>query len=350
MKGRTLSVGIAAVVAMLGFTPQAASAAPAAGNSAAEYEQPLFGTIDAIEPTAEGRIRVSGWAIDPNTSLSTYVDIQVDGRFAGTFFANVNRPDVGRAFPQFGSNHGYETTVEAGDGRHSVCVSAKNPGDPDSVVGLGCRDVTLSNQPFGALDVVERTGPAIRAGGWVIDPNTTLPISVHTYVDGVFAGATNADEYRSDIASIYPQFGGYHAYNAVVPASVGTHSVCVYAINVGAGSNIQLGCKTVTISDEPSGALDVSEHSGSTILTAGWVIDPNTTSPIDVHLYIDGAFVTAVRADASRPDLLRFYPSFGPNHGYLISVPDRPGNHTVCVYAINVGPGPGNPLIGCKNI
>jgi hypothetical protein len=60
------------------------------------------------------------------------------------------------------------------------------------------------------------------------------------YVDGTSRTAVVADQPNAMV--------GAHGYVAAVALTAGTHSVCTYAINVGAGSNnTHLGCRSVTV-------------------------------------------------------------------------------------------------------
>ena len=81
------------------------------------------------------------------------------------------------------------------------------------------------------------------------------------------------------------------------------------------------------------------------IRVSGWAIDPNTPDPIEVHVYV-GTAGTPVLADRARPDLASVYPTAGTSHGYDVVVPGRAGQ-TVCVYAINAGPG-ATRTIACR--
>jgi hypothetical protein len=69
---------------------------------------------------------------------------------------------------------------------------------------------------------------------------------VHAYLDGVMVGGFSASQDRSDLASSYPGFGTAHAFGFTVPASAGPHTICVFGINTGLGSNVLLGCLDVT--------------------------------------------------------------------------------------------------------
>lgn len=202
-----------------------------------------FGGIDA---TASGTsVRVRGWAIDPDTTQSIPVHLYVDG-VGRAVSANVVRNDVGAAYPGYGPTHGIDTTWELSPGKHSICAYGINSG-PGGNALLNCVDVTVEDRsPFGGTDVAVE-GSQVRVRGWAIDPDTVDPIAVHIYVDGVGRAVVKADVQRPDVARVYPSFGPAHGIDALIDVGSGTHQVCSYGINQGAGSNVSLGCYTVTV-------------------------------------------------------------------------------------------------------
>ena len=80
----------------------------------------------------------------------------------------------------------------------------------------------------------------------------------------------------------------------------------------------------------------------------GWAIDPDTTGPIQVHVYVNGQWGGQGTADSShRPDVDAAFPFYAPNHGFRFNVPGYAGD-TVCAYGINDPGAPGNnALLGC---
>jgi hypothetical protein len=61
----------------------------------------------------------------------------------------------------------------------------------------------------------------------------------------------------------------------------------------------------------------------------GRAIDPDTTGAIDVHVYVDGRFIRAFPAAASRRDVGAAFPRYGAAHGYAEALPGvQNGNHT----------------------
>lgn len=98
------------------------------------------------------------------------------------------------------------------------------------------------------------------------------------------------------------------------------------------------------------GFLDSVVSSPSGVVVSGWAIDPDTTAPIDVHLYRDGTFLGAVKADEARPDVAAANPGFGDRHGYSATIPGPVGRQSFCAYAIGVGGGAPFTLLGCSTV
>jgi acetyl esterase/lipase len=107
---------------------------------------------------------------------------------------------------------------------------------------------------------------------------------------------------------------------------------------------------TLETQANPVGSVDVvSNTAPGQVRVAGWMLDPDSTEPIDVHVYVDGRFATATSAQSSRPDVGRAYPLHGANHGFDVTIGGlRDGVRRVCVYAINAGQGTTNPLLTCR--
>jgi hypothetical protein len=206
-------------------------------------------------------------------------------------------------------------------------------------------------QPVGALDaVVARTGDSVDVRGWTVDPDTTGPIDVHVYVNGQPRSSATADVQRPDVGEVLPGWGGRHGFDTVVPVSQGVNQVCVYAINVGAGANPVLGCASVDTRGLPIGSIESAVVTEGQGVLRGWTLDPDTSAPLDAHVYVNGAWATKVSAALERGDVGAAYPGAGSAHGYQVTVPLQPGPNQVCLFAINVGAGASNPQLGCRTL
>jgi hypothetical protein len=199
-----------------------------------------IGSLDVMH-LVPGGARVAGWALDPDTSASVDIHIYVDGALALVTRADDPRSDVNAIYHGYGSAHGFDVTLALGPGRRDICVYAINQGSGSNIL-LGCGGVNVASVPIGALDVVQRQGSNVRVAGWAIDPDVTRPIDVHVYADGALLTSLLADDPRTDIGAIYPAYGPAHGFDAII-AAPGARSICVYAINVDAGTNQLLGCR-----------------------------------------------------------------------------------------------------------
>jgi hypothetical protein len=313
-----------------------------------------------------GTITVRGWTYDPNARTSPMaVHFYVDGAFSGALYTSEPRPDISATQPGVGPNQGYAGTIRAAAGVRTVCAYAINVGAGYTNNRIGCRTMTVLQpslaDPKGALDAVLVSGATVSTSGWAYDPDVpTEPVVMHVHVDGHAVAAVTADRPRSDIARKFPALGPDHGYLWTGTLTAGSHEVCTWAINVGAGTgNQRLGCKTVTIAGtapasapgSPVGSLDAVTVSGTTVGAHGWTFDPDDAAAVvTVQVYVDGRLASGTPADVPRSDIDRKFPGAGPNHGFNWFGTVTAGEHEVCAYAINVGTASANTRLGCKTV
>lgn len=330
------------VTAVLIKGPAITSASLDAANANPE------GSLDSTT-TGLGTLRVAGWALDPNATGPIQVHVYV-GNVGTALTAAAWRGDVGAAYPSHGSAHGFAATVKTPStpGDYDVCAFAINVG-PGSNELLGCRRVTIDRSPAGSLDGISMAPGSIRVAGWAVDPDRTGPIDVHVWVGGV-GSVLRADRYRSDLASLLPGYGGGHGFAGSVrlPTAPGLYDLCAYGINQGAGSNRLLGCRTVKVERNPLGSVDLVARVAGGVRVSGWSLDPDTSEPIDVHVYV-GSTGAGIEAARSRGDIAKAFPGFGDRHGFDLVVPTGSAKTTVCVYGINTSAG-SNRLLGCRTV
>jgi hypothetical protein len=162
--------------------------------------------------------------------------------------------------------------------------------------------------------------------------------------------AVRADLPRPDVAAAFPGQGAARGFSVEIPAGAGSHQVCVSAVNEPAGANPVVRCQVVSVVNAaPVGFVDGVSSTATSVLVSGWALDPETTAPVQMHLYVDGTFAGAVMADGARPDVAAAYPGQGAAHGFATGLPATEGAHQVCVYAINQPTGY-NPTIGCRTV
>lgn len=309
-----------------------------------------FGHLDLVGRVPNG-VRVAGWAIDPDSSDPVEVHAYADRAGANLGRADEPRPDVGAAYPPYGSNHGFSGVVPFdGTGVIDVCAYGLNVSGAGQTTAIGCRPFDFMHSPFGNVERLTQVPEGIRVQGWVLDPDTTDPIEVHVYGGG---GGTNtglAQGSRPDVEATYPGFGSAHGFDAVIPWTAGGRAeLCVYGINVGSGANSLIGCRTITFMTNPFGSLELVQRTAAGLRVVGWAIDPGTAAPIEVHVYVNGGGINLGPARDRRADVASAYPSYGADHGFDRTIPAGSGALDICVYAINSGAG-SNVLFACTKL
>ncbi len=103
-----------------------------------------FGYLDQAT-YASGKLTLSGWSVDPDTTAATLVDVSVGGVRLASSIANLDRPDVALAFPRYGRRHGFVVTVPmtAPSLHFSACLIALNTGAGPSKQ-VACRLVSAA--------------------------------------------------------------------------------------------------------------------------------------------------------------------------------------------------------------
>lgn len=281
----------------------------------------------------------------------------------------------GTNWPHTSAGH---VAIVLADQGGSMSVLTQNPGATKiasmtkSYLTGFLRPRNLSSAPSGANPVGhvdEVSVPAngkVRVRGWAFDPdNPGASIQVHAYVGGpagtagAEGSALTANGARPDVNNVH-RVGGNHGFDATLStAKVGGTQVCLYAINIGGGGNVLLGCRGVTVGDpRPKGVLDeASATRGGLVKVRGWSFDPDApSSSVKVHIYVGpqpgqaGATGVEISANTARPDVNRTFGISG-SHGFDRILTTRlRGTQQVCAYAINVGNGNHNPQIGCKTV
>jgi hypothetical protein len=107
--------------------------------------------------------------------------------------------------------------------------------------------------------------------GWTIDFDTTAPIQVSLVLDGAVSSTITANGNYAGLNSTYPGYGDNHGYGFYTVKSTvkGTHSVCVKAINVAGGNDLNLVCSSYQVFGKPSAATNLSlSNTGTSMVVA----------------------------------------------------------------------------------
>ena len=121
------------------------------------------GSVDSAIPVPGG-VRVQGWFADPDTRAPVTVLVKLD-ETTHVAMANLSRPDVGAAYPGFGSAVGFDLTVTGlGSGIHDVCVTGAEAAAGPGLVGqrrMPCGSVVLGSTLSVATTGAGVAGPAV---------------------------------------------------------------------------------------------------------------------------------------------------------------------------------------------
>jgi hypothetical protein len=213
---------------------------------------------------------------------------------------------------------------------------------------VGSAAAATVDDPIGQVEHLSGEPAGIRLRGWALDPGTTAAIQLRVTVDGV-ARTVTAGASRPDVGAAFPGAGDNHGLNVRIPAAPGTRTVCVTALNVGAGGNTDLGCGTATVpGGSPVGNLEKVTATSTGIDVSGWALDPDVAGPVYVWVTVDGQG-RFIFADKQRPDVATVFPAYGAGHGFSTTIQAAAGSHQVCATVNNVGQG-GHTSLGCRTV
>ncbi len=302
----------------------------------------LDGDFTKLTVTRDG-VRVVGYVLD--TSVGR-VEIVANNQLLTTVHTTA-RPPAGQQDRQ--GARWFDARVHPPVGSVSLCARIASD---DRLIA--CERVQVPGSvPIGRVDVANGGPESIVVSGWAFDPDVDKAVELHVYVDGAFAEKVSAGLSRPDVRGVYPQAPPDSGFRVKVPATRGSHTVWVYAIGQGnRTANQIIANTTVAVPGGPSfGVIDFAEVGAQGLVASGWVIDPDTRDPVEVHAYLDGAFAGKAIADRPRTDVARVHAGYGPAHGYRITLPieDIASSHELCLYAIDKG-GDGNTRFACADI
>jgi len=319
---------------------------------AADQEHDPFGHVDEWTPGL-GTVKVSGWTLDLDSFASIDTHVYVDGVGRANVPANLPRPDIASDWPAWGEKHGFSTTIgPLTGGDHRVCVYGISTG-PGVNTLLECRTVVVpSPDPKGVVEEVKTGIRSVAMSGWTFDPDTAESNEIVATIDGQVAGRTTASATPPDVERAFGK-GSLHGFSlALTLPTGGAHRLCIIATNIaGYGSDKTLDCRDLNLpTGSPLGVIEDVHGEPGVIRIRGWTLDPDTAASIPTHVYVDGVG-RIFTANASRPDVAKVHPLYGPAHGIDVSFTGvSPGAHTVCIHGIETAGLGANALLGCRSV
>ena len=204
-----------------------------------------------------------------------------------------------------------------------------------------------NDNPVGGVSSWSLGGRVLTVSGWALDPNaTSSQLRIVFYVNGKSFTYVQTTVPRGDINSHYG-VSGTHGFSKTLSLNDGANTVCAYAINLGAGSNTTLGCRSVPLSGSPLGGISKVTQKGNLVTFTGWSFDYDAPgTPLTVVANADGRLVGSAVSNVLRPDINAALHGTGL-HGYSFAVRVPAGSSTVCLHALNQGHGASETRIGC---
>jgi hypothetical protein len=248
------------------------------------FDTPIDGS------TVRSSIPVTGWVLDDVhvESVKIYRQQGRDLVYIGeALFVDGARPDIETAYPTYPLNYkagwGYMmlTNFLPNNGNGPFVFHAIATDSTGHHVTLGTKTVTCDNvnavKPFGAIDTPAPGGEASGSGfivhGWALTPMPNkIPVdgsTLNVYVDGKDLGHPVYNNYRADIASLFPGYAnsnGAHGYFKfdTTAFSNGVHTIYWIATD-NAGNSDGIGSRYFTIQNS-HGAWSMAheaKHRGS---------------------------------------------------------------------------------------
>jgi hypothetical protein len=273
-----------------------------------------FGTIDTPANNATGvvgSIGVTGWALDDiGVSQVTIWRDPLPGETASASNGKVfigNAVQVDGARPDVDASNSQPFDFQAGWGYLMLTNMLPNQGNgtfnlfayADDVEGhrvlLGSRTITCDNahatKPFGAIDTPTQggtvSGSAYVNFGWALTPTpSTVPFdgsTIMVYIDGVPVGHPTYNQFRSDIASLFPgrnNSGGAVGFFTIdtTTLSNGVHTI-QWGVTDNAGNPEGIGSRYFTVLNGAASSALTVERSSSTQSAMGQALEVRQSSP-----------------------------------------------------------------------
>jgi hypothetical protein len=235
-----------------------------------DFSTPLDGSV------ARGSIPVTGWVLDDIEVESVKIYCGGSIYVGDAVFVDGARPDVEAAFPNYPFNYragwGYMllTNFFPNGGNGVFTLSAVATDKEWNQMTLGSKTIICDNanavKPFGAIDTPAQGDTASGSDyinyGWVLTPMpNAIPTdgsTIHVFVDGVNLGNPTYNNYRADIATLFPGYAnsngavGYFILDTTAYTN-GTHTI-YWTAEDDAGNKDGIGSRYFNIQNSGSEA------------------------------------------------------------------------------------------------
>ncbi|QHC65820.1 peptidoglycan DD-metalloendopeptidase family protein [Rathayibacter sp. VKM Ac-2759] len=138
---------------------------PALGTLSAPASATPFGSLDSVTGV-DGTVRLTGWALDPDTQEPIDVHIYRGSTGLEAVHADLTRDDVGAAHGD-GPNHGFDITVPQGSGGDTYIVYAITFGaGPNPEIGRSTAPPSLVRAPRLSGEAIAGSTLSVDGGEW----------------------------------------------------------------------------------------------------------------------------------------------------------------------------------------
>lgn len=298
---------------------------PSALNSPfGEFATPLDNS------TVRSSIPVTGWALDDIgvQSVKIYRGTGNNLVYIGdAVFVEGARPDVQAAYPDYPNNSragwGYMLLTNflpnGGNGSYSLHAIAQDA--EGNQVTLGTKTIHCDNAnailPFGAIDTPTQGGVAWGNSyvnfGWALTPQpnniATDGTTIDVWVDGVNLGHPVYNNYRSDIANLFPGYYnsegavGYFYLDATAYAN-GVHTI-QWTVRDSAGNSDGIGSRYFIVQNQGTRSASAQATAQATARKTGPFF-PGSSKPNREPVAIKKGFDINAAGELMQPDELGF--------------------------------------------
>jgi hypothetical protein len=129
--------------------------------------------------------------------------------------------------------------------------------DNNYVEGATAGTASSGDDPRGSFEIAGSPAAGqVQIAGWAFDPNAPLkPLAIRAYLGGKADEEASryelgpiANRERSDLLALFPKAGAAHGFDVSFPVvGSGRQRLCVYALDIGPGSDELLGCRRVGV-------------------------------------------------------------------------------------------------------
>jgi peptidoglycan hydrolase-like amidase len=338
--------GHAQQIATTGFGLQAAMGVGTTWFTVQGSLRPV-GNLEAFAPAAPRTLEMSGWTYDPDhTDLPGKFVLTLDHVARPAQVTTITRADVQHARGTTTSALGFAVRFRVAVGQHTACLYGVDRDGLGQQV-IGCRAVWMPDV-LGALDSFSSPDlHTARLTGWSFDPgHGASPGRIQVRVDGTSRPSEPTRLPRPDVQSAYHTAGKTFGYDTTVTLTGGAHTVCVLAVDLDGKGTVPLGCRPVTVPQNPIGRAEVMHHAATGYQISGWTFDPDLNGgSTKIQVYIDHVLAATINAAATRADVQRVYHLVNSAVGFSDLVPASSAKHTVTITSVNTGLGTDTVLV-----